>query len=131
MTEPVTSDLIDAVLSMDGPMALERKRAVELRLSDIKNGKGPAPLYDERESLKRENEALSVRLAEWKEEQKAANARRNFAGIGSPFYEAVVDRFGADSMALAELERVALEKFDERVRKNAERKAAKKVGGAT
>jgi hypothetical protein len=111
---------VRAVDHLDGPAALARKRDVEGRLSAIK---GDASKLDEREALKRENGALDARLRDWKEEQKAANTRRNFAGIGSPLHEAMVERLPAD--VVGEVEQAALGKLDDRERRSAERKKAK------
>jgi hypothetical protein len=120
MTESST-DFIDVVLALDGPAALVKKREVEARLSAIR---GDTSKFEEREALKRMNEALGARLGEWREDQKRNNLRRNMAGIGSPFYEVVAEKLGD----VAALEAAALERLAERERKSAERKAAKKEG---
>jgi hypothetical protein len=133
-----STDFIDVVLALDGPAALAKKREVEARLSAIR---GDTSKLEEREALKRENEALGVRLGEWREEQKRNNLRRNMAGIGSPFYEVVAEWLAMMAplegehaapnsprriLSVQEFEAVALERLAERERKSAERKAAKK-----
>jgi hypothetical protein len=128
MNRTATFDIVNGVPvpdvgHLDGPAALARKREVEGRLSAIK---GDTSKLDERETLKLENGALDARLRAWREEQKQENARRNFAGIGSPMHEAMAERFPAD--LVTELERAALGKLAERERRSAERKASK--GGA-
>jgi hypothetical protein len=116
---------VPSVDHLDGPAALARKREVEGRLSAIK---GDASKLDEREALKRENGALDARLRDWKEEQKAGNARRNFAGIGSPLHEVLVERLPA--VVVAEFEQAAMRKLDDRERRSAERKKAKASAGS-
>lgn len=111
--------------TLDGPAALARKREIETQLAATRNDPTRAR---EREQLKAENEALARRLTEIREAQKRENARRNFAGIGSPLHEALVARFSA--AMVAELERDALARLWERERRSAERKAAKGNGGA-
>jgi hypothetical protein len=89
--------------ALDGPAALVRKKDVEARLGALRGDPAKAA---EREALKRENEALDARLREWREETKRQNARPNFAGLGSPLHEAIVDRFPPD--VVLELEGAAL-----------------------
>jgi hypothetical protein len=110
---------------LDGPAALARKREVEGRLTAIK---GDLSKLDEREALKRENGALDARLRAWRDEEKQANARRNFAGVGSPLHEVLVERHPELAPTL---EALALQRLAERERRSAERKAAKaSTGGA-
>ena len=106
--------------TLDGPAALARKRDVEARLSALK---GDPARQGEREALKAENTALDARLREYREETKRENARRNFAGIGSPLHEAIVERLAP--AVVAELEAAALTKLADRERRSAERRAAK------
>ena len=107
-------------MSLDAPAALARKREVEARLGAIREDSFKR---DEREALKLENLALDARLREIKEQTKIENTRRNFAGIGSPLHEALIERF--PSTHVAELERVALAKLAEREQRSAEKKVAK------
>jgi hypothetical protein len=125
MTRTCTFDIVNGhpmatLASLDGPAALARKRDVEARLGALR---GDPAKVDEREALKRENEALDARLREWREETKAANARRNFAGIGSPLHDAMIERLPPD--VVLELEGAALARLADRERRSAERKAAK------
>ena len=106
---------------LDGPAALARKREVEARLSAI--DRDDPSKRDEREALKRENQALDARLREYKGQTKRENALRNFAGIGSPLHEARVERL--PPAVVADLEAAALVKLANRERRSAERKAAK------
>jgi hypothetical protein len=108
------------VSQLDGPSALTRKREVEARLGQL------TKLDPEREALKAENQALDARLREVKEQTKAENMRRNFAGIGSPLHEALVERL--PPAHVAELEAAALGKLADRERRSAEKKAAKTAG---
>jgi len=111
-------------VTLDGPDAALRKREVEALLGAIRQD--PAR-REERESLKAELVALDARLREYKEETKRDNARRNFAGIGSPIHEAMVERLPAS--VVAELEALALGKLAARARRAAERRAAKGATG--
>ena len=108
------------VSGLDGPAALARKREVEAGLAATRNDPSKAA---ERERLRAEDAALSRRLTEHREHQKAQNTRRTFAGLTSPLFEAIAARF--DAGTVAELEADALARFDERLRLNAERKAKK------
>jgi hypothetical protein len=108
------------VSGLDGPAALARKREVEAGLAATRNDPSKAA---ERERLRAEDAALARRLTELREQQKAQNTRRTFAGLTSPLFEAVAARF--DAGTVAELEADALARFDERLRQNAERKARK------
>jgi hypothetical protein len=108
---------------LDGPAALARTRAVEARLGALR---GDPSKVDEREKLKLEHLALEIRLREARDEAKRDKARRNFAGIGSPLHEAIVERLHAE--LVAELEASALDKLAERERRSAERKAARATG---
>lgn len=105
---------------LTGPLALARKREVEARLREIK---GDLTKLEEREFLKREDNAIVARLKAYKEENK----RRAFAGMGTPLYEALVE-FIDDDEVLTSLELAALEKLAERERVSAERKAGKASG---
>jgi hypothetical protein len=116
----VNGQPVPDVSTLDESAALERKRAVEKRLGEIR---GDASKDAEREALKRENAALDTRLREHKEQQKRDSARRSFAGLGSPLHEVLQERLSAE--ALAELEAAAMRKLGERERRAAERKAAK------
>lgn len=107
------------VSHLDAPAILTRKREVEARLGQL------TKLDPEREILKAENEALAARLREIKEQTKLENTRRNFAGIGSPLYEAIVERLPPTHVA--ELETAALAKLADRERRSAEKRAAKAV----
>ena len=108
---------------LDGRAALERKREVDARLSAIKAQLAPGATTPERESLKAESAALAARLTAVRDETKRENARRNFAGLGSPLHEAVVARL--DAATVAELEQDALARLADRERRSAERKAQK------
>jgi hypothetical protein len=112
--------ILPDVSTLDGPAALARKRELEQQLAATR---GDPSRAREREQLRAENEAVSRRLTELKEAQKHENARRNFAGIGSPLHEAIVARFDAETVAA--LEREALERLAARERRSAERKAKK------
>jgi hypothetical protein len=87
--------------------------------------RGDPSRAQERERLRAEDQAVARRLAEIKEATKRENARRNFAGMGSPLHEAIVARFDAETVT--ELERDAMQRFGERERRSAERKAKKKA----
>jgi hypothetical protein len=118
----VNGALGPSVATLDGPAALARKREVEARLGAIRND--PSRVA-ERAALKAENAALDARLREHREETKRDNARRNFAGLGSPLHEALLERLPAD--LVAELEALALAKLADREKRTAERKATKAV----
>ena len=119
----VGGHVLPDVSGLDGPAALARKREVEAGLAATRNDPSKAA---DREALKAENDALSRRLTELREHQKAQNTRRTFAGLTSPLFEAVAARF--DAGTVAELEADALARFDERLRRAAERKAGKGGG---
>jgi hypothetical protein len=108
------------VSSLDAPATYARKALVEKRVAALR---GDPSRVAEREALKREIGALDDRIREHKEDQKRQNARRNFAGIGSPLYEAVVELLSPEMVA--HLEATAMTKLSERERRAAERKAAK------
>lgn len=112
------------VSSMDGPTALARQRELERQLAATR---GDPSRAKERERLRVENEAVSRRLSELKEQAKRENTRRNFAGIGSPLHEAMVARL--DPALVAELEADAMARLAERERRSAERKARKAGDG--
>ena len=115
----VGSPVID-VSTLDAPATYARKALIEKRVAAMR---GDPSRVAEREALKREIGALDDRIRELKEHQKRENARRNFAGLGSPLYEAIVELLPPE--VVARLEAAALEKFAERERRAAERKAAK------
>jgi hypothetical protein len=121
----VNGALGPSLATLDGPAALARKREVEARLGAIRND--PSRVA-ERAALKAENVALDARLREHREETKRDNARRNFAGLGSPLHEALVERL--PPALVAELEALALAKLADRERRTAERKAAKAAPSA-
>jgi len=106
---------------LDAAGALARKREVEAMLPATRDPRRAA----ERKRLVAEDEALSRRLREIKEETKRMNARRNFAGVGSPLHEAILARF--DAATVAELEADAMVRLAQRERRSAERKAAKEM----
>jgi hypothetical protein len=112
--------ILPDVSTLDRTAALARKAELERQLAATRDDPTRA---QERERLRAENEAVSRRLAELKEGAKRENARRNFAGIGSPLHEAIVARFDAETVAA--LEREALERLAARERRSAERKAKK------
>jgi hypothetical protein len=116
----VAGQPVPDVSALDGPAALARKRDVEARLGAIRTDPAKA---GEREALKAENVALDARLRLFREEAKRENARRNFAGLGSPLHEAIVERL--PPAVVGELELAALAKLADRQRRAAERKAAK------
>jgi hypothetical protein len=103
---------------------LARKRAVEARLGAIRLD--PSRM-DERAALKAENEALGRRLGELRDATKLDNQRRNFAGLGFPLHEAVLDLLDAETVA--RLEARAFEKLAAREAKSAAKKAAKAAAG--
>jgi hypothetical protein len=106
--------------NLDASACLARKREVEARLPATRD---VPELAAERARLVAENDALSARLREHKEAQKRENARRNFAGLGSPLHEAAIALL--DAKTVAELESTALKNLVARERASAERKAAK------
>ncbi len=108
------------VSTLDAPAIYERKALVEKRVAALR---GDPLRMDEREALKRELGAFDARIRELKEQQKRENARRNFAGIGSPLHEALVDGLARD--IVVELEAKAMAKLAERERRSAERKGVK------
>jgi hypothetical protein len=122
----VNGNPVPDVSRLDGPAALARKRVVEARLGAIR---ADASRVQEREALKAENGALDARLREVKDEAHREQTRRNFAGIGSPLYEAIVERLPVD--VVLELEAAALVKLGDRERRAAERKAARALGTPT
>jgi hypothetical protein len=105
---------------MSAAEVLERKRRVERMLAETRDNPARA---QERAQLRAENDRLSARLGELREAERALNQRRNFAGIGLPFYEAAAARL--DAVTLAAIEADAMARFAERERISAERKAAK------
>ncbi len=108
------------VSTLDGPAIYARKSLVEKRVAALR---GDLLRTAERETLKRELVALDTRIRELKERQKRENARRNFAGIGSPLHEALVERLSPE--LVVELEAEAMAKLAEREQRSAERKATK------
>jgi hypothetical protein len=121
-------------------IAAEEAQTVE-RMRALKASLGTAhPGTPERQAIDEERVALKARLDTYPErrrvirEQAAEQSkRRAFAGIGSPLHEALVERFGQAGRparsdgadVVAELEAVAIAKQDERMRRAAERRAAK------
>lgn len=118
--EVTDGQVLPDVSTLDAAAALARKRELEQQLAATRGDPSRAA---ERERLRAEDAAVSKRLAEIRETTKRENTRRNFAGIGSPLYEAVVARF--DAATVAELERDALARLAEREQRSAERKAKK------
>ena len=116
----IDGQVVPDVSALDGPAALARKREVERLLGVTKGDPSRAA---EREALKAENETLSARLTEVREQTKRENTRRNFAGLGSPLHEAVVARL--EARVVAEIEQDALRRLDERERIANERRAKK------
>ncbi|MBV9947346.1 MAG: hypothetical protein JOZ69_10895 [Myxococcales bacterium] len=102
---------------------LATRQGIERQLGAIVDKSDPR-----RESLKREHEALGSRLRWLKEEIKAENTRRNYAGIGSPLHEACVARL--DPALVAELEADAFARQQERLRRAEERRAQKPAAAA-
>ena len=77
----------------------------------------------ERDELRVEEEVVLARIRELKERTKAENMRRNFAGLDSPFYEAV--KAVVDPVALAAFEVDAMARLAEREARSAAKKAAR------
>jgi hypothetical protein len=113
------SPVVD-VSTLDAPATYAHKALVEKRVAALR---GDPSRVAEREALKRELLTLDAHIRELKEQQKRASIRRNFAGVGSPLHEAIVERFSPE--IVAELEAKALVKQAEREQRAAERKAAK------
>jgi hypothetical protein len=99
------SPVID-VSTLDAPATYARKALIEKRVAAMR---GDPSRVAEREALKREIGALDDRIRELKEHQKRENARRNFAGLGSPLHEAIVELLSAE--VVARLEAAGLDKF--------------------
>lgn len=105
--------------------ALETEyRETVARLNDATKRLGTiARSAPERDDAKRDVEALAKRIGELKEARKRENMRRNFAGMGTPLYEAILARFGAN--VARELEDDAMQRQEEREARAAERRASK------
>lgn len=104
-------------LETDYREAVARTEEVQRRLSSV--GK-EAP---EREAIKTELQAATTRVRDAKEALKQHGMMRNFAGLMSPLWEAVLARL--DAATAAELEADAIARQEERTRRGAERRAAK------
>ncbi|MBV9948117.1 MAG: hypothetical protein JOZ69_14780 [Myxococcales bacterium] len=102
---------------------LSTRQGIERQLGAIADKSDPR-----RADLKREHEALGSRLSWLKEQIKAENTRRNYAGIGSPLHEACVARL--DPSLVAELEADAFARQQERLRRAEERRAQKPAAAA-
>jgi hypothetical protein len=102
-----------------------RRSTLQRRLTELRGTTPSGPEdTDERRSIKAEITALETRSRELKEAEKADRQRRAFAGVGSPFYDAVRERMGEGStLLMVQLEARALELLTERERRNAERRA--------
>ncbi|MBV9950060.1 MAG: hypothetical protein JOZ69_24680 [Myxococcales bacterium] len=102
---------------------LAERQGLERQLGAIADKSDPR-----RESLKQQMAELDARRVELKEQIKAENTRRNFAGIGSPLHEACVARL--DPALVAELEAEAVSRQQERQRRGEERRAQKTAAAA-
>jgi hypothetical protein len=121
-----TFDVVDGtpipdMTLLDLPALLARKREVEGQLGAQKGSMSRAAL-DARDALKLENAAIDLRLRTLREADKRERARRVFAGIGSPLYEALTERL--PPAVVAELASAAMEKLEARELRAAERRAA-------
>lgn len=105
--------------TLDASACVARQREIEARFAATKDDPNAK---DERKALRLETDALVRRLRELKEQAKAENARRNFAGFGSPLHEACVAMLDADTVAKLELD--ALARLAKRAAKSAAKKAA-------
>jgi hypothetical protein len=117
------------VPSCDGltlPEVRERRDALQRRLTELRNLPVGRVDLDEREQIKAEIAVLEARSSDLKDMERQGRQRRAFAGVGSPFYDAVRERLGDGAeKILAHLEERALELLGERERRTAERRAAK------
>ena len=97
------------------------------RLNDAQRALGQTPRTDSvaRAAAMRVVEDAQAALREVKEAVKQENARRNFAGIGSPLHEAVVTRFSDD--IVQELEDDAIRRQRDNESRAAARRAEKKA----
>lgn len=110
--------VLSDVSALDHDAAVARQRELE---SQLVATRGDPARAKERERLRLEVEAVARRIRDLKDAAKRENARRNFAGIGSPLHEAIAARF--DAATMAELERDALARLAAREQRSAERKA--------
>jgi hypothetical protein len=103
---------------------IEYKTAIaELDAAQRNLGSTPRTDSQAREAATRVVEAAMARVRETKEAVKTATTRRNFAGLQTPLFEAIVDRL--DPSVVAELESDAIRRQAERDARGAARRAAK------
>ncbi|MDP9001795.1 MAG: hypothetical protein M3O46_16980 [Myxococcota bacterium] len=100
--------------------SVSRLQVLQKRLGAIVDKANP-----QRVPIKTEAQELEASIRNLKEQIKNENARRNFAGVGSPLHEACIARF--PSQVVAELEADAVARQGERERKAADRRAARAV----
>ena len=104
---------------------LLQRRLAEMRKVIDRSGM-TAAVREERERILTEIELLDVRNAEFREREKDDARRRNFAGIGLPFWQAVREGLG-EGPALTRFEVRALEIFADRERRSAAHRAQNEV----
>lgn len=97
--------------------AIARKAEINRLLAIIRQTGAQTEM---RPALIREDRALADHLRDLKERQKAENARRNFAGLQSPLWDAVTRKF--DPAIVRELELAALRGLAEREQRKLDEK---------
>jgi hypothetical protein len=113
------------------PIDLEREaRDAIANLESIQRELGAITKDDpRRDGLKADLAAALDRVRSTKDAVKEMNARRNFAGLGSPLHQACTARLAPEVVAVIELEAMAI--LDERGRLAAERRAARAAAAPT
>ena len=99
---------------------IARQRDIQARFAATRDN---PEAKTERDELRVEEEVVLARIRELKEQTKAENMRRNFAGLDSPFHEAV--KAVVDPVALAAFEVDAMARLAEREERSAAKKAAR------